>query len=177
MLWVHSIYLEQKAGLWVKGESLGAGQPEEGGVVQVHICSKGAESGVGAAGRALQVVEGVDVPALEGCAALQRRLLLHGRPEALHPCTMLQLFHNCQMIRTQYLARYHSEEPQPGAPPGLQRVLMPGHFEVIQGCSITLGTGLLRFQADGWLTACGLTLQGTWVDAGDACDLQGCWQG
>ena len=109
MLCVRGIYLEQKAGLGVKGEGLSAGQPEEGGVVQVHIRSKGAESGVGAAGRALRVVEGIGVPALQWCAALQRCLLLHGRPEALHPCTMLQLYHTRQMMRKQYPVEHHSE--------------------------------------------------------------------
>ena len=109
MLWLHRIYLEQKAGLWVKGEGLSAGQPEEGGVMQVHICSKGAKSGVGAARRALRVIKGISVPALKGCAALQGRLLLHGRPEALHPCIMLHLSHTCPMMREQHLVRHHSD--------------------------------------------------------------------
>ena len=106
--------------------------------MQVHIRSKGAKSGVGAAWRALRVVEGIGVPALQGCAALQRRLLLHGRPEALHPCMMLQLLYTRQMMRKQHLVRYHSDYTQPGAPPGLQRVLMPQRFEELQRLSMIL---------------------------------------
>ena len=109
MLWDCVADLKQKAGLGVQGERLGAREPEEGGVMPVRIRGKGAEAGVGAAWRALRVVQGIAVPALQGCAALQRRLLLHGLPEAVHPCMTFQPSHTYQMMRKQCPVMFYPE--------------------------------------------------------------------
>ena len=127
------VYLQQKPGLRVKGESLGAGQSEEGGIMQVHISSKGAESGVHAAWRTVWVIECIAAPALQRGAALQRDLLLHCLPEVVHPCDISPPTDDEEAIHHDALLRIASAWRDSD----LQMVLMRQRLE-LQLCSLNL---------------------------------------